>query len=187
MVEMGSFRVIRRVIELNESSDSEEDPDLERAIQLSLQPPGRPPIHAVAPVVERHSFLPCTTHRPFSRNPLRPNHESDRPRYWNPRVNLQCRVKWKCPSTLHPFDLRHPVMPRPQPPPSAYLPMNPQIIVYPGVWPPVAEPPSAAVIEDVADQPEEIRYTSEVVLDDVGSIRESRQTDRGAGSSRGRR
>ena len=65
--------------------------------------------------------------------------------------------------------------------------MNPQIIVYPGVWPPVAEPPSAAVIEDVADQPEEIRYTSEVVLDDVGSIRESRQTDRGAGSSRGRR
>ena len=81
MVEMGSFRVIRRVIELNESSDSEEDPDLERAIQLSLQPPGRPPIHAVAPVVERPSFLPL-----YDAPPVQPKPAAPKPRIRPPPV-----------------------------------------------------------------------------------------------------
>lgn len=185
---MDTFGVIRRIIELSESSDSDEDPDLARSIQLSLQPPDRPPTHVEAPAVERPSFIPVYDAPPIHAKPSVP-----KPRFRPPPVmespsQPPSLSQIQMPANPPPVFARPPppVMPRPQPPPSTYLPMNPQIIIYPGVWPPVAEPPSTAVIEDVTEAPDEIRYTGEVVLDAVGSNHESRQANRGAGSSRDR-
>ena len=67
--------------------------------------------------------------------------------------------------------------------------MNPRISIHHGVWPPIEDvaPPSTILIEDVTDVPGESQCTGEVVIDTVGSIHESQQTDRGYGSSRDQR
>ena len=153
---MDIFGVIRGVIENGESSESE-DPEetdrLERAIQLSLQPPERP------------------IFRPLYDGP---------PRFARPPP---------------------PTMPKPQPPspptasPKAML-WNPRILVFPGVYGPIPEHVSTAIIEDVTDshsesqstkpqaEPEdEPECTGEVVLDRVGSFREPGNGDANYGSS----
>ena len=107
---------------------------------------------------------------------------------------------------LSPARPRPPTMPKPQPPsppvvqPKA-MPLNPRILVFPGVYGPTPEHVSTATIEDVTDslaesqrpnespdQPEdEPECTSEVVLDRVGSSHESRPDDLDYGSSNGHR
>ena len=185
------------VIELRDSSESEEDPDLERAIQLSLQPPGRPTNQPEIPAVERPIFralydeaptpakppVPMRRVRPPPVMPEAPIH-SESPAPSRPPMPSQVEM----PVVSQPVRPPPPTTPKPHPPtppPITHgLPMNPQIIVYPGAWPPATEPPNTATIEDVADLGGESRYTGEVVADAMGSSHESQPTDQWAGSSR---
>ena len=190
MVEMDSFGVIRRIIEFSDSSESEEDPDLERAIQLSLQPPDRPAIQPHFSVVERPTFRALYDQEPAPAKPAAPRRVRPPPTNLDAPNHSESRVPnhVESPPIQQPARPRPPTMPKPCPPPlppNTYgLPMNPQIIVYPGVWPPPNEPPSTAVIEDVTDLFDESRYTGEVVTDGNEAHPDSRSADRWAGSSR---